>query len=308
MNTLKVRLSVLLVALCAAVTSAQDRVTISVTSRTAVDGTLTVVTASGTALTIAAADLVYVRDDWPHWIDEDGDCQDTRQEVLIAESITPVTMDPTGCRVLAGAWRDLYTGSTITEPSELDVDHLVPLANAFRSGGWAWDRTWRQLYANDLIDATHLIAVSASANRQKGDKGPDQWRPEATTAWCAYSAAWTRVKQRWRLTATEAENAALAELQTGCPDAAPPAPTPAPTPSVPAPSPEPTPAPPSTSACVNINMASSPDLQRIVHIGPDRAAAIIRLRPFASVDDLDRVSGIGPSRLADIKAQGLACV
>lgn len=270
---------------------AQDRVTLSVTERAAQGDQLTVRLTSGATLTVKASDLVYVRDDWPHWIDEDGDCQDTRQEVLVAESITPVTLDPTGCRVIAGAWRDLYTGSTITDHSDLDIDHLVPLANAFRSGGWAWDRTRRQLYANDLVDATHLIAVSASANRQKGDKGPDEWRPSDTSAWCAYGEAWTSVKQRWSLTATSAEQDALRQLLTGCGTSTTPAPAPTPVPT-----------------CVNLNAASSEQLQRIVHIGPDRAAEIIRLRPFRSIDDLTRVSGIGPSRLADIKAQGLACV
>lgn len=280
-----------LLAFTVPIAAQQDRITIGVTSRVASGTELTVTLASGATLTVKASDLVYVRDEWPHWIDEDGDCQDTRQEVLIAESISPVTLDAAGCRVIGGAWRDMYTGSTITDPGELDVDHLVPLANAFRTGGWAWNRIRRQQYANDLNDASHLVAVSASANRQKGDKGPEEWRPSDTSAWCAYGKAWTDVKQRWGLAATSAEQAGLQQMLVGCSTS-----TTTPTPTPPA------------ATCVNINSASSADLQRIIHIGPDRAAEIIRLRPFRSVDDLTRVSGIGAARLADIKAQGLACV
>ena len=59
---------------------------------------------------------------------------------------------------------------------------------------------------------------------------------------------------------------------------------------------------------ININTASLEELQQIVHIGSERAQELISLRPFTSLDELSRISGIGPSRLADIKAQGLACV
>ena len=95
--------------------------------------------------------IPYDRDLYRHWIDDDGDCQDTRQEVLIAESIEPVEMDNRGCRVVSGRWFDPFTGQTFTGPSDLDIDHMVPLAEAHRSGADTWDSGQREAYANDLF-------------------------------------------------------------------------------------------------------------------------------------------------------------
>jgi hypothetical protein len=159
----------------------------------------------------------YDRAEWPHWIDADGDCQDTRQEVLIEESLAAVAYaDARHCRVVAGLWRDAYTGVVYTDPAVLDVDHLVPLANAHATGGWQWPLEQRRGYANDLLDPRHLIAVHQSVNRQKGAQTPATWRPPDAAAWCSYGRAWTGVKTRWGLAADPAEKAALAELQATC--------------------------------------------------------------------------------------------
>ena len=148
----------------------------------------------------------YERDAWEHWIDADSDCQDTRQEVLIAESRIPVTFaDPGRCRVASGRWRCPYTGRVFTDPSELDVDHLVPLHAAHRAGGKSWSARRRRDYANDLQDPDHLVAVGASANRSKGDKEPHRWMPEAREERCRYLDAWTQVKERWDLEMEPAE-------------------------------------------------------------------------------------------------------
>ena len=154
----------------------------------------------------------YHRADWLLWIDADGDCQDTRQEVLIDESMIPPTLDPRGCRVVGGLWRDEYTGATYTDPGELDVDHRVPLANAHRSGAWQWDGTRKREYANHLLEPEHLVAVSASVNRSKGDRGPDAWRPPLREDWCHYATTWRALKQRWALTSTPDEERALREM------------------------------------------------------------------------------------------------
>ena len=159
----------------------------------------------------------YDRGDWRHWTDEDGDCQNTRHEVLVAESISEVKFrDSEGCHVEAGRWSDSYTGDVFTDSSDLDVDHMVPLANAHKSGGYAWDSDRKREYANDLTYDGHLIAVSASANRSKGAKGPDGWRPPNRDYWCQYAMDWVFIKWEWRLTATDEEAAALSEMLASC--------------------------------------------------------------------------------------------
>jgi hypothetical protein len=160
--------------------------------------------------------VAYDRGLYKHWVDADRDCQDTRQEVLIAESVVPVTLDARGCNVVKGEWRDPYTGLTFTDPKKLDVDHLVPLAETHTSGGYAWDATRRQGYANDLGDPNTLIAVSASANRSKGDKDPAKWLPANTAFRCTYVQEWMEVKARWGLAMDSAEEAKVDQIANGC--------------------------------------------------------------------------------------------
>lgn len=156
----------------------------------------------------------YDRELFPHW-DYLGDDCDVRDAVLIAEARRgPVTGD--ACPVGAGRWFSAFDGVTVRDPSELDVDHLVPLAEAWGSGARTWSTGVREEYANDLGYAKSLIAVTASSNRSKGDQDPAEWLPPRTAYRCTYVASWIGVKYRWRLTIDAREEAALRVLATNC--------------------------------------------------------------------------------------------
>jgi hypothetical protein len=158
----------------------------------------------------------YDRAAWPHWDDADGDCQDTRAEVLVNESYRTVSWDPAGCAVLAGEWLDRYTGQRWTSASDMDVEHLVALHNAHLSGGARWDASRKRAFANDLADPSHLVAVKDTVNQSKGSSGPEAWKPPLASAWCAFATDWARVKQRWDLTVTQAEHDALRDMLATC--------------------------------------------------------------------------------------------
>lgn len=162
----------------------------------------------------------YQRKDWRHWTDADRDCQDTRQEVLIAESEIEVGWKKhkknRRCKVARGRWRCPYTGKVITNPRYLDVDHLVPLAEAHRSGGHAWDSEQRKRYANALEDPGHLVAVDRGSNRAKGDKGPDAWMPPNPAFRCEYLQKWQAIKERWSLEMDGRERAYIEQAQSAC--------------------------------------------------------------------------------------------
>ena len=116
----------------------------------------------------------------------------------MSESLTPVERDTSGCRVTSGRWYDPYGGSTLTDPTLVDVDHLIPLAEAHRSGAHAWSRERRAAFANDLSHPDTLIAVSQSENRSKADRDPLSWMPQSPYR-CLYIQRWRDTKMRWDL-------------------------------------------------------------------------------------------------------------
>jgi hypothetical protein len=158
----------------------------------------------------------YLRAYFVHWIDADGDGCSTRQEVLIAESRTPVTVGA-GCVISGGSWRSAYDGVTTTAASSFDIDHVVALKEAWDSGAWAWTSSRRRSFANDLGDSRSLRAVSAASNRAKSDKDPAQWLPPLASFRCTYAAEWVVVKVRWRLSVDTLERAALKRILAACP-------------------------------------------------------------------------------------------
>ena len=161
----------------------------------------------------------YSRSQWKHWVDADGDCQDARQEALIAESLVSVTFETDRqCRVESGRWYGAFTGTYFEDPGDVDVDHMVPLKNAHNSGGWDWSPAMKEEYANNLGDDDHLIAVQDNANQSKGARGPDEWMPPDETYWCQYATDWAEIKERWSLTMTEPEAGAVVEMLNTCED------------------------------------------------------------------------------------------
>jgi hypothetical protein len=155
-----------------------------------------------------AAPAAYDRGAWPHWIDADGDCQNTRHELLIAESREPVSYKARRpCKVRRGLWLDAYTGELVANPDKLDVDHVVPLAEAHRSGGFAWPESKRRAFANDM---SGLVLTRRALNQSKGDKDPAHWMPPKPELRCGYARRWVDIKQRWGLERDALEDAALA--------------------------------------------------------------------------------------------------
>ncbi len=165
---------------------------------------------------MALCELNYKRSTWRHWIDIDKDCQDTRQEVLISESLIPVTLDDKGCKVLSGRWFCSYTGKYYTNPSLLDIDHLIPLKHAHEMGACQWDKETKKLYANDLYDTKSLIAVYRGANRQKGARPPHKWMPAFKEYWCSYIEDWVSIKQKWNLNVTTDEKQFILGILNDC--------------------------------------------------------------------------------------------
>lgn len=144
-------------------------------------------------------------------------CQDTRATLLIRSSQAAVTFTTArDCTVKTGRWIDPWSGTVTTEARGVQIDHTVPLANAWASGAWAWTHEERVAFTNDLTETDHLVAILAHENEQKGDHGPETWRPPARSSWCRYALDWDHIKANWRLSATAAEWVALVEMTAGC--------------------------------------------------------------------------------------------
>ena len=163
----------------------------------------------------------YSRDEFPHWASEaerygwkepDGSC-DVRDLALIRDG-KGVEIDGE-CSITAGSWLDPYTGRTMDDPSEVDIDHVVPLANAWRSGAGSagWSNADRETYAND---PEVLLSADAGANRAKGDKGPEAWKPPNHDYWCEYARWWIWIKSDWHLTVNPAEKSSLRKMLGTC--------------------------------------------------------------------------------------------
>ncbi|MER5749238.1 HNH endonuclease family protein [Streptomyces sp. NPDC002088] len=160
----------------------------------------------------------YARTSFKHWnagkIPTDG-CN-TRMEVLLSEAVDAPAVLP-GCKLSGGRWWSYYDAKWLTSASALDVDHMVPLAEAWDSGASQWTAERREAYANDLDAQTSLVAVSAASNRSKADQDPAEWLPPAVDVTCRYASEWIATKLRWGLTVDAVESEALTQLADACP-------------------------------------------------------------------------------------------
>jgi hypothetical protein len=196
-------------------------------------GLLAVVVAGPTVQTAQAADKVstrtllndltvtgehqrgYDRAKFADWRDADGDGCDTRNEVLIKEAVDGPLVSA-GCQLSRGVWFSKYDGVTTTDPSTFDIDHMVPLAEAWQSGAHRWTAGTRARFANDLRYGADLIAVTAHANRSKGEREPQDWMPERAAYRCTYLARWVAVKWRWQLRVDATEEDFLRSRLRSC--------------------------------------------------------------------------------------------
>ncbi|MGC4893825.1 HNH endonuclease family protein [Micromonospora sp. DT31] len=165
-------------------------------------------------LTVAAQGSMagYSRDLFPHWITITGACN-TREQVLKRDG-TSVVVD-SSCAATSGRWYSPYDGATWYAASDVDIDHVVPLAEAWRSGANSWTTSRRQSFANDLT-RPQLIAVTDNVNQAKGDQDPSTWQPPLTSYRCTYSKMWITVKYNWGLTLQSTEKSALQSMLNAC--------------------------------------------------------------------------------------------
>ncbi|WP_328365464.1 HNH endonuclease family protein [Streptomyces sp. NBC_00457] len=164
-------------------------------------------------LTVTTEDRTgYNRDLFPHWITQSGACN--TREVVLKRDGTNVVQD-SSCAATSGRWASPYDGATWTAASDVDIDHLVPLAEAWDSGADSWTTSRRQSFANDLT-RPQLIAVTDNVNQSKGDQDPATWMPSVSSYRCTYVRAWVQVKYYYDLSVDSAEKSALTNYLSGC--------------------------------------------------------------------------------------------
>ncbi|MFI6454319.1 HNH endonuclease family protein [Streptosporangium amethystogenes] len=165
-------------------------------------------------LTVAAEtnQSSYDRSLFNHWITISGTCN-TRETVLKRDGVGVVVNS--SCAATSGSWYSPFDGATWTAAGDVDIDHMVPLAEAWRSGAYAWTSAQRQSYANDL-GGPELWAVTDNVNQAKGDQDPSTWQPPLSSFRCTYARAWIQVKYYWKLTLQSSEKSALQSMLATC--------------------------------------------------------------------------------------------
>lgn len=154
----------------------------------------------------------YDREKFPHWSEQSGNCN-TREEVLKrdGENVKPGN----DCYPTSGTWTSAYDGKKLNKASEVQIDHIVPLADAWRTGAAKWSQEQREGFANDLKQP-QLIAVSGPSNQDKSDKTPEEWMPSNESYRCDYAASFVAIKHSYKLTVKDEEKKALEGALSKC--------------------------------------------------------------------------------------------
>lgn len=166
-----------------------------------------------------AAKTGYSRAQFPHWSDPDRNGCDARNDTL-KRDLTNITykVGTRDCKVVGGQLLDPFSGKSLTfssTKSNIDIDHLVALSNAWQTGAAYFDKAKRTQIANDPLN---LLAVDAKLNRQKGDGDAATWLPPAKSFRCEYVAAQIAVKLKYSLWLTAPEKSAMSRVLESCPD------------------------------------------------------------------------------------------
>ncbi|QYJ03659.1 HNH endonuclease family protein [Nocardioides panacisoli] len=156
------------------------------------------------------------------WADIDDNGCNQRDDVLLRDAVEARVQQQGACDhdVVAGTWVDPYTGATLRfddlkdprQAQALQIDHVVPLSEAWKSGARDWSDERRSRFANS---PANLLSVDGPTNQSKGDDDPAAWRPRKDYQ-CSYAKRWIRVKSRWDLAIDASERDALTEMLGFC--------------------------------------------------------------------------------------------
>ncbi|WP_067486812.1 HNH endonuclease family protein [Actinomadura hibisca] len=148
------------------------------------------------------------------WKDVDHNGCDQRNDVLGRD--LKQTRKQGRCIVLAGDLDDPYSGKKIdftkSKAAEVQIDHVYPLALAWRMGASRWNEDRREQFANDH---DNLLAVWGVPNRQKSDKGPGEWKPQKAFQ-CTYAVKYVAVAHEYELPVTRSDHDALQDFLVRC--------------------------------------------------------------------------------------------
>ncbi|WP_413495506.1 DUF1524 domain-containing protein [Shewanella baltica] len=160
---------------------------------------------------LAAADLKYHREDYPHWTDLDGNGLNTRQDLLATQSTVKPSFSRDGKTVMRGRWVSPWTGQIYLDAFMLDVDHTVPLGYAHARGAKYWNSYQREVFANDV---RNLQIVEKGLNIEKGAAGINEWLPPFNQ--CHYILRFHRIMKIYQLKYFSNEESRVQELVAQC--------------------------------------------------------------------------------------------